>query len=114
MFTKNSAKPVFYGLIFIAALGASATRTWAKDGFPSHGNSGDVATTPLSAANYCNLKFPALRPSTIGTSDPQLKNPNTGDIVDYYGPCDHNPVGKDEMLEQEHEFNRYWETNNDS
>jgi hypothetical protein len=29
-----------------------------------------------------------------------MKDPKEGDIVDYYGSCDHDPLGKDEVLRQ--------------
>jgi hypothetical protein len=39
----------------------------------------------------------------LGTDHPQLKSPETGDIVDFYGPCDHDPLGKDEVSSQKEE-----------
>jgi hypothetical protein len=29
-----------------------------------------------------------------------LKDPSEGDIIDFYGPCDHDPLGKDEVHRQ--------------
>jgi hypothetical protein len=29
-----------------------------------------------------------------------LKNPATGDVVDFYGPCNESPVGKDQITSQ--------------
>jgi hypothetical protein len=49
---------------------------------------------------YCHLRFPAIRPSTLASAKPQLKPARTGDIVDFYGPCDYDPVGKEEVLKQ--------------
>ena len=31
---------------------------------------------------------------------PQLKPATTGDIIDYYGPCDHEPLGQVEIAQQ--------------
>jgi hypothetical protein len=50
--------------------------------------------------SYCHLRFPAIRPSTLASDKPQLKPATTGDIIDFYGPCDYNPVGKEEVLRQ--------------
>lgn len=50
--------------------------------------------------DYCHLQFPAMEEGTIGTNNPQLKDWSSGDIVDYYGPCDHSPTGKDESYSQ--------------
>ena len=49
---------------------------------------------------YCHLRFPAIRPSTLASDKPQLKPAKTGDVVDFYGACDYNPVGKEEVLRQ--------------
>lgn len=49
---------------------------------------------------FCHLRFPAIRGRTLGTDKPQLKPATTGDIIDYYGPCDHDPLGKDEIQSQ--------------
>jgi len=29
-----------------------------------------------------------------------LQDPKTGEIVDFYGPCDHDPLGQEEILTQ--------------
>ena len=50
--------------------------------------------------SYCHLRFPAMRPSTLASAKPTLKPATTGDIVDFYGPCDYDPVGKEEVLKQ--------------
>ena len=49
---------------------------------------------------YCHLRFPAMRPSTLTSAKPTLKPATTGDIVDFYGACDYDPVGKEEVLRQ--------------
>ena len=49
---------------------------------------------------YCHLRFPAMRPSTLTSAKPQLKPATAKDIIDYYGPCDHDPVGKEEVQNQ--------------
>ena len=54
----------------------------------------------LATGNYCHMKFPAIDPSTLGTKYPALKNPASGDIIDFYGPCDENPDGKDQAKSQ--------------
>jgi hypothetical protein len=49
---------------------------------------------------YCHLRFPAIRPSTITSAKPQLKPVASDDIIDFYGACDYDPVGKEEVLKQ--------------
>lgn len=92
MFTVKSSKCLIFGSIFIGALGLGGAKAMASDGV--------LSKTPLTADNYCHLKFPAIRPRTLSTNHQQLKSPKTGDIVDFYGPCDHNPLGKSEVSSQ--------------
>jgi hypothetical protein len=49
---------------------------------------------------YCHLRFPAIRPSTITSAKPTLKPVASDDIIDFYGACDYDPVGKEEVLKQ--------------
>ena len=47
--------------------------------------------------NYCHLKFPAIREETLSWNRPVLKDVKdaaTGDVIDFYGPCDYDPTGK--------------------
>jgi len=50
--------------------------------------------------SYCHLRFPAMRPSTLDSAKPTLKPASTSDIVDFYGPCDYDPVGKEQVIKQ--------------
>ena len=59
-----------------------------------------VSKDELSAGSYCHMKYPAIRESTLATAHPILKGADSGDIVDFYGPCDHDPLGKDEIQSQ--------------
>ena len=62
---------------------------------------GVIAAMPLTKdATYCHLRFPAIQPRTLGTNAPKLKSATTGDIVDFYGPCSHDPLGKEEVQRQ--------------
>jgi hypothetical protein len=61
---------------------------------------GIVSKDQLTAGSYCHEKFPAIRQRTLGSDQPELKDSNTGDVIDFYGPCDENPVGKDQVHEQ--------------
>jgi hypothetical protein len=73
---------------------------------------GIVGTTGVAAAfdgillkeeispGYCHLKFPAIKESTLSSNHPVLKDPKTGDIIDFYGRCDEDPLGKDQVAAQ--------------
>ncbi len=104
MLKVKDSKWLISGLVLTGILGLGRAEVVAADHFASGTKSDGVVTkTPLTADSYCHLKFPAVRPSTVGTDHPQLKSPETGDIVDFYGPCNHDPEGKDEVLSQKQE-----------
>jgi len=88
------------GLLLIGTLGASGT-AMAADGIIYK-----QANTPGS---YCHLKFPAIREETLAGDHPVLTDPSDGDIIDFYGPCDEDPVGKDQVHEQKLEQQHRWE-----
>jgi hypothetical protein len=92
MRTFKTSKCFISSLVLVGALGFSGATVMASDSV--------LSRTPLTKDSYCHLKFPAMRQSTVGTKHPQLKSQESGDIVDYYGPCDHNPLGKDEAASQ--------------
>jgi hypothetical protein len=59
-----------------------------------------VSKDAFADGSYCHMKFPAILERTLGTAQPVLKDASSGDIIDFYGPCSHDPVGKDEVHEQ--------------
>lgn len=61
---------------------------------------GVISNATLTPGGYCHLTFPAIREETLSWDRPVLKDPGEGDIVDFYGPCDHDPLGKDEIESQ--------------
>jgi hypothetical protein len=54
----------------------------------------------LAPGSYCHEKFPAMTERSLDGSQPQLKQSTTGDVIDYYGPCDQDPTGKDQIATQ--------------
>jgi len=70
----------------------------AFGGTPAHSAVNVISQTPLSDGAYCHTKFEAVRESTLDSSQPTLKD--VDDIVDFYGPCNHDPLGKEEIQEQ--------------
>lgn len=61
---------------------------------------GVISSDAFAQGSYCHMKFPAIQERTLGTAQPRLKEVDSGDIIDFYGPCSHDPVGKDEVHEQ--------------
>jgi hypothetical protein len=48
-----------------------------------------------------------MREDTLSWNRPVLKDPSEGDIVDFYGPCDYDPLGKEEIARQKRDVQRY-------
>jgi hypothetical protein len=75
-----------------------------------------VASSALSAdgillkeempGGYCHLQFPAIREETLSAVRPVLQDASSGDRIDYYGSCDHDPLGKDEIESQKDQLTR--------
>ena len=78
-------------LILVGGLGVKSTFAAAE---------GVISNATLIPGSYCHLTFPAIREDTLSSDRPVLKDPSEGDIVDFYGPCDHDPLGKDEIESQ--------------
>lgn len=67
---------------------------------PAQEAKGIISKVRLPGTNYCHLRFPAIRRDTLYTSHPVLKDPGSGDIIDFYGSCDHDPLGKEQIRAQ--------------
>jgi hypothetical protein len=100
MFTTKNSKPLLYSLVLAASLGVGLARAVADE----QDTSNDVSTSTLSLEGYCHLRFPAMHARSLASSHPELKNADAGDFVDYYGPCDHDPSGQDEINSQKEEL----------
>jgi hypothetical protein len=59
-----------------------------------------IAKSKLGDSDYCNLKFPAISEETLRSDRPALKETWTGDLIDFYGPCNFDPTGKEAVNEQ--------------
>lgn len=60
---------------------------------------GVVLKVPSSEAGYCHMKFPPMREDSLSWTQPVL-NENAAADIDFYGPCDHDPLGADEIQAQ--------------
>jgi hypothetical protein len=89
----------FHSTLFLAAgLILSGPVLWAAEGI--------ISRVPDSSGNFCHLRFPAIRPDTLSWPRPVLTDPSEGDIIDFYGPCDHDPLGKAEIQRQRADYRR--------
>jgi hypothetical protein len=92
----KSIKLLLTVMALTGALGLSAVSSRAETVI-----SKDVFTN----GSYCHAKFETIREETLASSRPVLKD--VDDIVDFYGPCDHDPLGKEEIRAQKIEAHRF-------
>ncbi|PYJ68785.1 MAG: hypothetical protein DME76_11220 [Verrucomicrobia bacterium] len=101
----NNMKLVVSVLFLGAAIGLSGTSARA-DMMTSASARGVISQDVLTDGSYCHTKFEAIREDTLASSRPVLKD--SDDFVDFYGPCNHDPLGKDEVqaqkIEAQHRF----------
>ena len=86
-------------LVLTGAVVLVSSVLWAAEGI--------IYRRPDGTGGYCHLKFPAIREDTLSWNRPVLKDPSEGDIVDFYGPCDHDPLGRAEVQRQRLEARRW-------
>lgn len=81
-------------MLFLTGIlvGVWSTVLWSAEGI--------ISKVPDLSGQFCNLRFPAIKEETLTSNRPELKDPSEGDIVDFYGPCDHDPLGKEEVQRQ--------------
>ena len=74
----------------------SSTLFW---GVPSAEAQEIISSVPAGTTDYCHLQFPAMREDSLSWERPVLDS-TTGSVVDFYGPCDYDPLGVDEIRVQ--------------
>jgi|SRR5919108_155840 hypothetical protein len=79
------------GLLLIGSIGASAVAMAQDDGVLLKEGSG-----------YCHMKFRAMEPRSLDSDsdNPTLKSATSGDVIDFYGPCDESPTGQTQVRQQ--------------
>ena len=87
-------------LSLVGGLGASSAFAAAE---------GVISNATLTPGSYCHLTFPAIREDTLSSDRPVLKDPSEGDIIDFYGSCDEDPVGKNQVQAQKLDNQHRWE-----
>ena len=74
----------------------SSTLFW---GVPTASGQEGVVKVSADATSYCHMKFPPISEDTLFSSNPVL-NESAGNIIDFYGSCNHDPLGADEVETQ--------------
>jgi len=87
----------------VIGLGGISARA---DSLTSARAQGVISQDVMTEGSYCHTKFESIREETLASSQPVLKD--TDDIVDFYGACNHDPLGKEEIqsqkIEMQHRF----------
>lgn len=63
-------------------------------------------TELVPVSSYCHLKFAAISDDSLYTDHPMLQGAESGDIIDFYGPCDEMPTGQNQIEAQKRDFER--------
>lgn len=85
-------KKIFIG-IFLAAMGLPS-------GSPLVAAESIISKVQNADGSYCFLKFPTIKEETLFWVRPVLNVPSSGNIISYYGSCEHDPLGREEILRQ--------------
>jgi hypothetical protein len=85
-------------LLLTGSMALFSSVLWAAEGV--------IYRSPGSTGAYCHLRFPAIREETLSSNRPMLKDPSEGDIIDFYGPCNYDPLGRAEVLRQKADARR--------
>jgi hypothetical protein len=83
-------------LLFTGAFLLGVPLVWAAEGI--------ISKLADPSDSTCNLKFPAIREETLYWDRPVLKDRNDGDIIDFYGPCNYDPLGKESVARQRAQY----------
>jgi hypothetical protein len=98
--TMKIANSFLAALILLGSLGASNAFAAAL---------GVISNQVLTPGSYCHLKFPAIEEETLASNRPVLEDASSGDIIDFYGPCDTDPLGKDQVQAQKLQAEHRWQ-----
>ena len=90
---KGIATSLVAAVVFLGDFGAANTAI---------GVDGIISKEELTPG-YCHLKFHAIDEKSLSTNNPVLKGPDSQDIIDFYGPCDEDPLGKHQVEKQKAE-----------
>jgi hypothetical protein len=88
----KTMKSVLSVVVLAGAMGSSIASAAGTDAM--------ILKDALADGSYCHMKFPAIEERTLGSKRPVLTDARSGDIIDFYGPCSHDPLGKDEIHAQ--------------
>src|SRR5262245_14765236 len=92
----NIIMPFLLGMLLIGSVGVNATAIAADDGL----------LLSEEESDYCHIKFRAIESRTLSSDNPTVKSAHSGDVIDFYGPCDETPTGQNQVLQEK--FDRHF------
>ena len=92
------ATSLLAAVVFTGTLGA-LNNAVAQDGI--------LSKDEFGRTGYCHMTFPAIAHHPLGNDQPELSS--KGAVIDFYGPCGENPLGKDQIQAQKLENQQRWE-----
>jgi hypothetical protein len=95
----NIRTSILAGMFFLSSLG-TVNSAIAEDGV--------ISKQEFTPGSYCHEKFRAITPSTLWSDQPELKDSTSADVIDFYGPCDETPLGKDQVQAQRMQNRHPW------
>lgn len=90
--TSNVARVSLTALLFIGAWGVSS-RALGEDS-KTPGPQGILLKEEYTVGGYCHEKMPTIREGSLAADHPVL---SAEESIDYYGPCNQDPLGKDQL-----------------
>jgi hypothetical protein len=93
MFRRMTLRLTF---LFAGVFLPDGSLVWAAEGI--------ISKVANPSGTTCNLKFPAIKEETLYWDRPVLKDPTDGDIIDFYGHCDYDPLGKESVARQRAQY----------
>jgi hypothetical protein len=71
---------------------------------------GLVTKDGVVSESHCRMQTKTSTPESFLGMPPLLNVPNSGELIDYYGPCDETPIGQSDLDTQR--LDQYgWENN---
>ena len=82
-------------LLFIGASGANCNAIAAESN--ATGAKGVLMKQEYVPGSYCHQKLPAITEGSLAGDHPVVSQ---SDMIDFYGPCNQNPIGKEQVQDQ--------------
>jgi hypothetical protein len=98
----KTAKVLLATLLLAGSLVATGT-VKASDGV--------ITKDEFTPESYCHMQFPAMQARSLDTDQPTLKSATSGDVIDFYGQCNENPTGQDQVHAQTLDLQQRWQNN---